>query len=398
MTMKRILLYPHCLLACAWPCAAQTTITMGDKTVEAAFDNGNGNLLLSQQAILAQPATLQSLSFYVTTASGSLVLGVYSPNGPNGGPGTLLATTATATAVTGWNTLMTSTHPVLQSGTYWLAYFPSSNNLAFRKQNNSGSCWMKSRTFGPMPTTFPAGPVSCTPTTWSFYASLTGSGVVAPPVATAAPVVTGNLQVGSQLSTTNGAWSNSPTSYAYQWLDNGAAISGATTSKYTTQSADVGKLVSSKVTAMNAGGLGISTSAAVGPITAPVPAPVNVALPSVTIAPAAGSVLSATTGTWTNEISSYAYQWLANGTPIPAATDVNYTTKSADVGKVVGVNVTAKGPGGNTTIAAGPMLGWATTVPVNSLNFSGPSNGTMDRHPVILRYRSSIRHLMVRRR
>ena len=343
MTMRRIL-FSLLLLACAWPCAAQTMITMGDKTVEAASDNGNGNLLIVQQAVLAQPGTLQSLSFYVTTASGQLNMGVYSPNGPNGGPGSLLATTATATAVTGWNTLMTSTHPVLQSGTYWLAYYPSSNTLAFRKQNNSGNCWYKSRTFGPMPTTFPASPVSCTPTTWSFYASLTASGVVAPPVATAAPVVTGNLQVGSQLSTTNGTWTNSPTSYAYQWLDNGAAISGATTSKYPTQSADVGKMVSAKVTATNAGGAGIATSAAVGPITAPVPAPVNVALPSVTIAPAAGSVLSATTGTWNNEITSYAYQWLTNGTPIPAATAVNYTTKSTDAGKVVGVNVTANGP------------------------------------------------------
>ena len=81
-------------------------------------------------------------------------------------------------------------------------------------------------------------------------------------------------------------------------------------------------------------------------------------LPTVSIAPAAGSVLSATTGTWNNEISSYAYQWLANGTPIPAATAVNYTTKSTDAGKVVGVNVTATGPGGSATIAAGPMLGW----------------------------------------
>ena len=351
------------LLACAFPCAAQT-VTIGDTAIEAAADNGNGNLLLAQQAVLAQPATLQSLSFYVTTASGKLMLGVYAPNGPNGGPGSMVASTSAFTAVKGWNTQSTLTHPLLQSGTYWLAYFPSSNNLAFRKQNNTGPCWMKPLTFGNLPATFPTTPDSCTPTTWSFYASLTPSGVVAPPVATAAPVVTGNLLVGSQLSTTNGTWSNSPTSYAYQWLDNGAAISGAIAKTYTTQTADVGKMVSSRVTATNAGGAGISTSAAVGPITAPVAAPVNVTPPAVTIAPAAGSTLTASTGTWNNPVTSYAYQWLANNAPIPTATNVNYTMQAADVGKVLNVNVTATGPGGNTQVAAGPMLGWqAGTTP-----------------------------------
>lgn len=49
-------------------------------------DSGNGNLLLAQDAVLSQPGTLQSLSFYVT-AAGRLRLGLYDATGPGGGPG-----------------------------------------------------------------------------------------------------------------------------------------------------------------------------------------------------------------------------------------------------------------------------------------------------------------------
>lgn len=61
-------------------------------------------------------------------------------------------------------------------------------------------------------------------------------------------------------STTNGTWTNEPTGYAYQWercnATGGecAAISGATSSKYTPVEADVGHTLVAKVTAKNSGG------------------------------------------------------------------------------------------------------------------------------------------------
>ena len=43
------------------------------------------------------------------------------------------------------------------------------------------------------------------------------SGPSSAPVNTVAPVISGTTTLGSVLTTTNGTWTNSPTSYTYQW-------------------------------------------------------------------------------------------------------------------------------------------------------------------------------------
>ena len=110
---------------------AQTAITIGETTVLTSNDSGNGNLLIAQQATLSQIATIQSLSFYVTTAGGDLRLGIYDATGPNGGPGAKKAETNSFTPTTGWNTANVITPASLPVGTYWLAYLPSSSSLGF---------------------------------------------------------------------------------------------------------------------------------------------------------------------------------------------------------------------------------------------------------------------------
>ena len=68
------------------------------------------------------------------------------------------------------------------------------------------------------------------------------------------------------MTTSNGSWTNSPTSYAYQWQDctpssaNCATIAGATTS-YTLASGDVGHTLRVVVASSNAGGSASATSA-----------------------------------------------------------------------------------------------------------------------------------------
>ncbi len=80
------------------------------------------------------------------------------------------------------------------------------------------------------------------------------------PVNTGAPVISGTAVEGSILKSTNGSWSNSPTSYAYQWQDCNSAgaacatITGATASTYTLKAGDVGHRVRSLVTAANVTG------------------------------------------------------------------------------------------------------------------------------------------------
>jgi hypothetical protein len=177
--MRKLLLATAALLFFTSSGIAQT-ITIGDTQIESAEDNGNGNLLLLQQATLTQSAIVNSLSFYTTNHSGNLQLGIYDASGPGGSPGNLLAVTVDGATVTGWNTQSVVAPVTLVPGTYWLAYLPSSDHLAFRKQNHSGPCWMISVSYrSGMPTTFPTNPSSCTPTTWSFYATLIPT---APPI------------------------------------------------------------------------------------------------------------------------------------------------------------------------------------------------------------------------
>ena len=75
-----------------------------------------------------------------------------------------------------------------------------------------------------------------------------------PPVNTSAPAVTGTGAVGNTLSCTQGNWSYVPTSYAYQWLRNGANILNARASTYVLVALDSGTNVSCQVTATNAAG------------------------------------------------------------------------------------------------------------------------------------------------
>jgi len=95
----------------------------------------------------------------------------------------------------------------------------------------------------------------------------TGAGG-SPPSNTAPPVISGTLLVGQTLGSTTGAWTNSPTSYAYQWRRNGADIVGATSSIYTLTGADVGATITCLVTASNAFGSASAVSNALGPVVA----------------------------------------------------------------------------------------------------------------------------------
>ena len=153
--------------------AQAQSVKIGETAVLSAADGQNGNLLLAQSAKLAQAATIQSLSFYVTAASGKLILGIYDATGPNGGPGALKASTASFTPTTGWNMAKVVTPVSLAAGSYWLAYLPSDGGLSFVKTNASGNCAYYSYNFGSLPSKFSGSPASCTPTIWSLYATLT---------------------------------------------------------------------------------------------------------------------------------------------------------------------------------------------------------------------------------
>jgi hypothetical protein len=93
-----------------------------------------------------------------------------------------------------------------------------------------------------------------------------GTGTSSAPGSTTPPAVSGLAGVGQTLTATTGAWTNTPTSYAYRWQRcDGAggactAITDATSSSYAVAADDAGATLRVQVTATNASGQGVATS------------------------------------------------------------------------------------------------------------------------------------------
>ncbi len=181
---------------------------------------------------------------------------------------------------------------------------------------------------------------------------------LAPPVDTVLPAITGSPVVAQVLTSSTGTWSNEPTSYTYQWEDcnsTGEActnISGATTSSYTVASTDVGHTTRVVVTATNSTGSTTATSTDTARVASA--APVNTALPAITGTAKVDEKLTASTGTWSNEPTSYKYQWErcnsvgAECSIISGATSASRTETTEDAGHTLRIEVTATNAAGST--------------------------------------------------
>jgi len=89
----------------------------------------------------------------------------------------------------------------------------------------------------------------------------------------AVPVIDGAARAGSTLTVRTGAWT-AGTSLQYQWLANGAAVSGATGSTFAITSSAVGKQISVRVTGSASGYLtAVATSAKTAVVLAAAPEP-----------------------------------------------------------------------------------------------------------------------------
>jgi hypothetical protein len=100
--------------------------------------------------------------------------------------------------------------------------------------------------------------------------ALTGAVLLAIPVNTALPTISGTAQIGQTLSASTGGWTNSPTSFAYQWSDSATGpIGGATASTYVPTSANLGHTLTVSVVTTNAVGPSTpATSRATSAVTA----------------------------------------------------------------------------------------------------------------------------------
>jgi hypothetical protein len=186
------------------------------------------------------------------------------------------------------------------------------------------------------------------------------------PVNTVLPTLAGTAQVGQTLSATNGTWTNSPTSFTYQWNRAGKPIGGATASTYVPVSADVGNTVTISITATNSSGSSTpATSAATSSVIDIIPT--NLALPAISGTARVGQTLTATLGTWSHSPTSFWHQWANSNGLIPGATQLTYVPTSADVGLILEIFVVATNSGGTSAVVnSAPTAAVIDIIPTNS--------------------------------
>jgi hypothetical protein len=196
------------------------------------------------------------------------------------------------------------------------------------------------------------------------------------PVNTMLPTLSGTPQVGQTLTATNGTWTNSPTSFTYQWNRAGSAISGATASAYVPVSADVGNTLTISVTATN--GFGSSTPATSAATSAVIDIiPTNSSVPTISGTAQVGQTLTATTGVWMHNPTSFTYQWNRAGSAIAGATASTYVPVAADVGNTLTVSVVATNSGGSSSAATSTATSAVTAASGGMLNFSQISDSAL---------------------
>lgn len=195
-------------------------------------------------------------------------------------------------------------------------------------------------------------------------AAVASAATQAAPANTTPPTITGTPQVGQTLTATDGTWTNSPTSFAYQWLrcnpggNSCAPVANGTQKTYTLVGADAGRTMRVRVTATNADGSGSAQSAQTTPVAAPVGSgdgPKNTAPPTISGTPKVGQELTANEGSWTANPTAYAYQWqrcdadVATCANVAGATGKTYGVRIADLGYRLRVMVTARNAKGSAT-------------------------------------------------
>lgn len=207
------------------------------------------------------------------------------------------------------------------------------------------------------------------------------------PSNTSRPSISGSARDGSTLTTSNGRWTNNPTSFGYEWLRCGGGganctqIGGANSKSYTLTSSDVGHTVRAEVIATNSSGSTSATSNPTKVVISNGTAPSNTSLPTISGTAAEGQTLSAVPGGWSGaQPINFTYQWSrcdgagANCAALPGATGQTYNTTSADVAHTLRVAVKASNRLGSASATSGqtaliaPARGGGAAIPVASVS------------------------------
>jgi trimeric autotransporter adhesin len=199
-----------------------------------------------------------------------------------------------------------------------------------------------------------------------------GAVATPPPSNSSPPTISGATTQGQTLSETHGAWTNSPTSYHYQWercTSTGtscSAITGATSQTYTLTTNDIGHTIRVQETASNAGGSSTpATSATTGvvqPMIQPPTSPSNNTPPVISGGTTVGQTLTSSTGAWSGTPPlAYHIQWQRcrpGCSNIAGANGSSYKLTASDIGTRIRALITATniaGSGQATSSLVGPI-------------------------------------------
>jgi hypothetical protein len=251
--------------------------TFGTTTVGTATDYATADLKEVSVYSVAQAGSVSKLTGYISglgASSGSQRLRAVLYADSSGSPGALLGTSNEITVAGGkawgWVDFPFPSAISISAGKVWMGYIATStSNLTqlryssvtneLHYNNNSYSSGASS----------PFGTPKLASMHYSLYGTYASTSSASTlPVNTTAPTVSGSAVVGQALNATSGSWSGTtPISYAYQWLrcnstgGSCSSIAGATTSAYTSVTADVGSTLRAQVTASNSAGQATAQSA-----------------------------------------------------------------------------------------------------------------------------------------
>ena len=165
--------------------------------------------------------------------------------------------------------------------------------------------------------------------------------------ATGAPIISGTARVGETLTADTSAIDDADgldnVGYSYQWLANGADITGATSSSYTLVDADKGKTIQVKVSFRDDRNNPETLTSAATAAVEPRPNSPATGAPTISGTVRVGETLTAETSAIADADGMsgavFIYQWLANGADVAGATSDTYALVPDDVGKAIKVKV-----------------------------------------------------------